>query len=81
MYAVNSKSLEKELAQNIGNAFDFLPYSVALVTFFAVANGFKLNSFQLSKPFVSCFGIINAFVSIGNLPHDSFVISKIDLSL
>ena len=66
VYAVNSKSLEKELAQNIGNAFDFLPYSVAFVTFFAVANGFKLNSFRFSKPFVACFGIINAFVSIAS---------------
>ena len=64
VYAVNSKSLEKELAQNIGNALEYLPFSVVLVTIFALINGFKLNSWVFSKPFVTCFGIVNAFLSI-----------------
>lgn len=37
---------------------------MALVTIFALANGFKLNSWTFSKPFVACFGIVNAFISI-----------------
>ena len=82
VYPVNSKSLERELAQNVGNAFEYFPYSVAFVTFFAVVNGFKLKSFrviisvlennthqkvnifQVSKPIVASFGIINACGSI-----------------
>lgn len=63
VYAMNSLSLEKELAMNIDSAFVLLNFSVAFIAAFTIMNGFTLKSAARGTPLTALWGIINTLIS------------------